>query len=86
MLHSIAAYAEKQAHLSKQLAWQCAEYWLPALKERGISPKWEHYPITKVVTPLEHVVSSVVDNVHEQGEEDLQSEDFERFEEKDDDS
>ncbi|KAN0109323.1 hypothetical protein V8E52_009414 [Russula decolorans] len=48
-LHGVTAYAKKQAHLSEQLAWQCAEYWLPALKERGVSPEWEErYPVTPV--------------------------------------
>jgi hypothetical protein len=57
-LHGVTAYAKKQAHLSKQLAWQCAEYWLPALKERGVSPEWEErYPVTPVVTPVQCAVS-----------------------------
>lgn len=57
-LHGVAAYAEKQAHLSEQLAQRCAECWLPALKERGISTEWEgRYSVTTVVTPVECVVS-----------------------------
>jgi hypothetical protein len=59
-VHGVTAYAEKQAHLSEQLAWKCAERWLPALKERGVSPEWEkRYPVTAVVTPVQHVFSAV---------------------------
>jgi hypothetical protein len=68
-LHGVAAYAQKQAHLSEQLAQRCATLWLPALKERGIFPEWEeHCTVATVVTPVQCVISSVADD-HDQCEE-----------------
>lgn len=44
-LHGIAAYAEKQAYLWERLTSSSAAFWLPTLKEKGISPEWEdRYP------------------------------------------
>ena len=74
-LQGIAAYAEKQAHLSEQLAQRCAEFWLPALKEKGISPAWEErFSVTNVVTPVKSVVSNVADDHDQYRESDEDSE------------
>jgi hypothetical protein len=71
-LHGVDAYAEKQAHLSEQLAWRCAEQWLPALKAQGVSPEWEdRYHVATVVSPgqsLEFIISDVADeNLEDEG-------------------
>jgi hypothetical protein len=77
LYHGVTAYAEKQAHFSEQLAWRCAEYWLPALKEQGVSPEWKkRYSVTMVVTPIQHIVSPIVAYDYDQDEEDL----YEHFE------
>ena len=74
-LHGVAAYAEKQAYLSDQLAWQCAKHWLPALKERGISTEWEErFPLPPVVTPVQCAISFAVDNDHNKDDEGLEVE------------
>ena len=36
----ISGYAHKQAAICLQMAEQCAVYWLPHLKEKGIVPSW----------------------------------------------
>jgi hypothetical protein len=36
----ISGYAHKQAAICLQLAEQCAVYWLPHLKQKGIVPSW----------------------------------------------
>jgi hypothetical protein len=80
LLHGVAAYAEKQAHFSEQLAWQCAAYWLPVLKEKGFSPEWEErYPLTTVVTYDRRVADD-----HDQDDEDLEDTGSEGLEEIDD--
>ena len=61
ILQGISAYAERQAHLSKRLVRQCALFWLPILKENGITPEWaEHYPVLVIPTSDECVAFSVV--------------------------
>ena len=39
----ISGYAHKQATICIQMAEQCALYWLPHLKEKGIVPSWASY-------------------------------------------
>jgi hypothetical protein len=42
VIHGIAAYAEKQAHLCECLAQSCITSWLPMLKGNGaVPPDWE---------------------------------------------
>ena len=36
----ISGYAHKQAAICLQMAEQCAVFWLPHLKEKGIVPSW----------------------------------------------
>ena len=36
----ISGYAHKQAAICIQMAEQCAVYWLPHLKEKGVVPSW----------------------------------------------
>ncbi|KAM6491206.1 hypothetical protein JOM56_013445 [Amanita muscaria] len=44
IIHSVTAYAEKQAHLCESLARGCVTSWLPTLKGNGITTDWEgHY-------------------------------------------
>jgi hypothetical protein len=85
VLHGVAAYAEKQACLSERLARQCAAYWLPALKEKGISPEWEErYPVTAAVTHDQRNVSSLVIGDQDEGDsEDAGSEGFEEIDDED---
>lgn len=40
ILDGVSGYAHKQAVICIRMAEQCAVYWLPHLKERGISPPW----------------------------------------------
>jgi hypothetical protein len=40
ILSGISGYAHKQAAISLCLATQCALYWLPRLKSKGITPSW----------------------------------------------
>lgn len=85
-LHGVAAYAEKQSHLSEQLARRCAECWLPALKEKGISPEWERcYPATTLVTHVERVVSFDFEDQGKGNLDDMAFEDFEEIDDKEQD-
>jgi hypothetical protein len=40
ILSGVLEYAHKQAAISLRLATQCALYWLPRLKNKGITPSW----------------------------------------------
>jgi len=40
ILSGVSGYAHKQAAISLRLATQCAYYWLPQLKNKGITPSW----------------------------------------------
>ena len=40
ILSGIAGYAHKQAAICLRMATQCAHYWLPRLKSKGITPSW----------------------------------------------
>jgi hypothetical protein len=74
-LHGVAAYAQKQAYFSEQLARQCAVVWLTALKAKGISPEWEaSYPVTAVVTPVQSLIYSQVTSAAQWEEYDVDSE------------
>jgi hypothetical protein len=39
----ISGYANKQAVICSRIAGQCACYWLPRLKSKGITPSWESH-------------------------------------------
>ena len=39
----ISGYANKQAAICSRIAEQCARYWLPRLKGKGITPLWASY-------------------------------------------
>ena len=41
ILSGVAGYAHKQAAIWERMANQCARYWLPRLKTRGIITSWE---------------------------------------------
>jgi len=41
ILSGVSGYAHKQATIWERMANQCACYWLPELKIRGIAPSWE---------------------------------------------
>jgi hypothetical protein len=62
ILHGVAAYAEKQAHLSEQLAHSCAVYWLPTFKSKDMSPDWE---IVADVTPVQCGAPLATDEVED---------------------
>ena len=58
----LAGYAKKQAAISQRMAEQCAVYWLPRLKDKGIVPPWALRYVSAIAT-------SPVDSV-EKGEDD----------------
>lgn len=64
-LQGVAAYAEKQAHLSEQLAQQCAIRWVPALKEKGILPEWGERYSTFVTNTVTSILSAPVTDEQE---------------------
>ena len=41
ILSGLSGYAHKQAAIWERMANQCARYWLPRLRTRGIMPSWE---------------------------------------------
>jgi len=43
VLSRISGYANKQAAICSRIAEQCARYWLPRLKGKGIMPLWASY-------------------------------------------
>jgi hypothetical protein len=54
VIHGVAAYAKKQAHLCECFAQSCVTSWLPMLKVNGATSDWEaHYhfvPTTAAVS------------------------------------
>jgi hypothetical protein len=53
IIHGVAAYAEKQAHLCKCLAQSCITAWLPVLKGSGVISDWEaYYPFMPTTTDV----------------------------------
>jgi hypothetical protein len=40
IVSGVSGYAHKQAMICERMAAQCAHYWLPSLKNKGVTPPW----------------------------------------------
>ncbi|EDR13454.1 uncharacterized protein LACBIDRAFT_308392 [Laccaria bicolor S238N-H82] len=58
----ISGYTNKQAAICSWIAEQCAQYWLPRLGSKGITPSWASHFLTVLNLPLVVPPSSNVDN------------------------
>ena len=53
IIHGVAAYAKKQAHLCECLAQSCITSWLPELKDNDITSDWKaRYPTYSLVSTI----------------------------------
>jgi hypothetical protein len=53
VLSGIFGYANKQAAICSRIGEQCARYWLPRLKSKGITPTWvSHFPSLSDLPPV----------------------------------
>ena len=59
ILSGVSGYAHKQAAICSRMAENCAAYWLPHLREKGIKPAWE--------SDYEHLLRTSI-GVEEEGE------------------
>ena len=58
ILSGVSGYAHKQAAICERMATRCAHYWLPRLKDKGITPPWasEYVDSTSPVVQLSEEV------------------------------
>ena len=58
ILSGVSGYAHKQAAICERMATRCAHYWLPRLKDKGITPPWanEYVDFTSPVVQLSEEV------------------------------
>ena len=67
----ISGYANKQSAICSRIAKECAWYWLPRLKSKGITPSWaSHFPSLSDIPPLIPPISK--SNVDSEIEVDLE--------------
>ena len=78
ILSGVSGYAHKQAAVCSRMAENCALYWLPRLRERGIKPTWEgDYEHLLNVSVVSGEQEGVTLNGHEEGDEEMEYEDHE---------
>jgi hypothetical protein len=58
ILSGVSGYAHKQAAICERMAARCAHYWLPQLKDKGITPPWanEYVDLTSPAVQLREEV------------------------------
>ena len=82
ILSGVLGYTHKQATICSRMAERCAVYWLPHLREKGITPTWEgdYEHLLHDSVGVEEEQEGVMLNGQEEGDEEIEYEGHEEEE------